>query len=141
MMNEQHRKTLLWTLMVSETSHIFCCALPTVFSIASLLSGFGMMGAVPVGLIGLHDALHDYEIPMMVISAALLALSWGLYWYSQKIDCHDSGCVHPPCEPTKKKTRLFLVIATVLFCVNATIYVSLHQAHDKEHTAHAHDSH
>ncbi len=123
---ERHQNKLFWALVITETSHVFCCVLPTVFSVLGLLTGLGLVSAMPMGLDFIHEFLHRWELPMVMTSGVILVLGWGLYLYSRKIDCHDSGCHHGPCEGIKKRTGLILKIATLLFVANVTIYGAFH---------------
>ncbi len=118
---------IYWTIMVSEMGHIFCCVLPTVFSLLSLLAGLGLVGALPAGYIEFHDVMHHWELPMIICSGVLLAFGWGLYYYSKKVDCRDTGCGHGPCTPKKKKSEFVLILATGLFVMNIAVYSVVHQ--------------
>lgn len=115
-----------WFVVLSEVSHVFCCVLPSVFSILTVLVGMGVLGALPFGLNGMHDVMHDWEIPIILTSAVILMLGWSLQIISKRMDCHDTGCGHEPCEPKKKKTDRILRIATFLFLINVTIYTFVH---------------
>lgn len=75
---------------------------------------------------GLHGALHAYELPIIAGSALVIALGWALHFYAEKIDCHDTGCGHGPCEPQKRKVSKVLKIATFLFFINIVVYFSFH---------------
>ncbi len=120
------QKSVVWAVLVSETGHIFCCVLPTIFSILGLLSGLGFVITLPPALDHLHAYLHAYERPMIAASAVVLLLGWGLYAYARKIDCHDTGCVHGACTPKKTYTHRILWAATILFAVNLVIYLIFH---------------
>ena len=142
---EKHHTAVLWAIILSEGSHIFCCVLPTLFSVMSLLAGFGMIGAMPGVFVEIHERLHAWEIPMIIFSGAILALGWGLHRYSQRIDCHDTGCGHGPCAPKKSKTAFFLKIATILFLVNVMVWLVFHRGlhifvpeYAETHETHAH---
>lgn len=145
-----------WAVLVSECSHVFCCVLPTVFSILSVLVGLGLVGAVPVWMDALHHVMHDWEVPIILFSGLVVLAGWALHLYSQKLDCHDTGCVHGGCAPKKNRNLTILKIATVLFVVNVTIYMvfhrgletfgvtepaALHAHHDHTHNDHAHHGH
>ncbi|MFP4313430.1 MAG: hypothetical protein ACLFR0_03790 [Alphaproteobacteria bacterium] len=120
------KKFIFWTVLISETGHILCCALPTVLSILSLFAAFGVMGLVPPVIWDLHHIMHDWEAPIIIGSGALLVLGWLIYGYSKKLDCH-SVCEHPPCKPKKDKTRLVLFAASILFAANLSLYIFVHQ--------------
>jgi hypothetical protein len=119
-----------WVLIVSETSHIFCCVLPSIFSIISVMIGMGLVGAMPIWMENVHEAMHVWEIPLMVMSGVVVLIGWGLYRLSTRMDCHETGCTHGPCEPKKKNTAVILKIATFLFVVNVMIYVVFHRGAD-----------
>lgn len=116
-----------WAVLLSEFSHVFCCVLPTVVTLLSLLANAGLMGAAPAFLDELHDALHAYEIPIIAFSGLMVALGWAFHFASRRVDCHDTGCVHPPCDSRKSGNSRILIIATVLFALNIGIYFGVHQ--------------
>ena len=115
-----------WMAITSEISHFFCCGIPIVFSLLSLLASMGAIAFIPAEVNFLHEIMHDYEVPMIAVSALVLLLGWGLHFYAKKIDCRSTGCVHEPCAPKKKKSSKILFIATILFAVNLTGYFLLH---------------
>ena len=142
------QNTVYWAILASEASHIFCCVLPTIFSILSLLAGLGLVTVIPGWLEDLHAVLHNWEVPMIIASGMVVALGWALYAYSRKIDCHDTGCKHGACEPRKITTSTILKIATVLFIVNVSVYSIFHHGMEAaapveqgSHASHAHHGH
>ncbi len=123
---KKHAGKLYLTLLISQAGHVFCCGIPLVVSALSLLTGLGVMSAMPVGLERLHHIMHGYEFEMIVFSAVVLLAGWGLYLYSEHVDCHDTGCSHGPCEPQKKRVNKVLIVATVLFLVNLVVFFGFH---------------
>lgn len=136
MNNERVQKSIYWAILVSETSHIFCCVLPTLFSIISLAAGLGLVAAMPAGLEMLHEVIHDWEIPMIIASGLIVLFGWMVHYFAIKLDCHNTGCEHEPCGPKKRKAGNILKIATVLFVFNVTIFLFFH--HGMEALLHAH---
>lgn len=131
---EKYRKTVLTALMISETSHVFCCVLPTVFSIVSVLSGLGIVSTLPAEWVGLHNFLHAWEVPMIVTSGIILALGWGLHYYTEHMGPHEQHkhCCDGHCGPKKQnknKIHIILKIASVLFVINIAVYVLYHRDH------------
>ena len=134
---------------MAETSHVFCCVLPVVFSVLSLMSGVGLISTMPTGLVWFHDVMHDYEVPMIIVSGVILLLGWALSWYAERIDCHDTphgGCHHEPCAPKKKRAHKVLIVASVLFTLNVLVYFGFHRGVDLPdahagHASHAEDGH
>ncbi|MCB1556261.1 MAG: hypothetical protein KDJ15_03005 [Alphaproteobacteria bacterium] len=116
---ERIQSFLHWSLLVTLSSHVFCCVLPTVVSLAGLAAGLGVTSGMLEGLSTLHEALHHAERPLLAFSAVMLATGWSVYLYSRKIDCHNTGCVHAPCAPRKKCAGGILALATALFALNA----------------------
>lgn len=132
---EKYRKTVLAALLVSETSHIFCCVLPTVFSIVSVLSGIGIISTLPTGWVHVHEILHHWEVPMITISGIILVLGWGLHYYTEHMGPHEQHkhCCDGHCGPKeqkKNKIHTVLKIATVLFVINVAVYVLFHRNHN-----------
>jgi len=125
-MAHKHKKTVFWGILATEVSHVFCCVLPMLFSLASLLATFGLVIIMPAWLETLHNFMHEWELHAISAAALVLALGWGLHLYSYKEDCHDHGCAHEPCTPRKNQASIILKIATGLFILNVTIFVFLH---------------
>lgn len=123
----KHRKKIYWAIIASESSHVFCCVLPTVFSVLSLLVGAGLIGVLPTFIVDFHHVIHTYELPIILVSMIILGLGWVMDYWAHKIDCHHTGCAHGSCEPKKYKAHKILLIATVLFAVNLMIYLVLHR--------------
>lgn len=127
-MNQKIQKSLMFAVILSETSHLFCCVLPTIVSLMGLLAGLGMVVALPAGVLELHDFLHEWEVPMIAGSGVILALGWIAVHYSEKVDCHSTGCSHGACAPRKNRAHLVLKIATVLFVFNVLVYTVVHRS-------------
>jgi hypothetical protein len=138
---EKINRNIMTAVIASESIHIFCCVLPTVFSVISLMAGAGMIAAMPGFIDNAHDIIHDYELPMIVASAVILALGWVLYLYSRRLNCRTEGaCSHEPCTPKKDRTKIVMIAATVLFVFNVAVYFGLHRSHDHHaHLAEGHD--
>lgn len=127
---EKLQKATLWTLILSETTHVFCCVLPTIVSIISLLAGAGALSFIPGTILDLHDLLHRWEVPMIVLSGFLLAIGWGLHLVSEKLNCVDEvKCCHEPCAPKKSLTFKIMIAATALFLFNVAVYLVFHAGH------------
>lgn len=125
----KHRKTAFWAFIASESIHIFCCVLPTLFSVLSLLIGVGYISSMPAFMVISHEWIHAYEIPVMITSLAIILLGWGFYAYSRRLDCAQekaSSCCHEPCAPKKDRSHLLLMLASGLFFVNLVIYFAFH---------------
>lgn len=122
----KHQNTALWTFVAAESIHVFCCVLPMTFSVLSLLAGFGFISSMPAFMTTSHNLIHNFELPIMTLSTVVIAMGWGFYCYSRKLDCSKTVCEHAPCAPKKQRTHIFLIAATVLFTVNIGLYFLLH---------------
>ncbi len=143
-MTEKHQKRIFWAIVATETSHIFCCVLPTLFSLASVLAGLGINVTMPGWLESAHDVMHGYELPVIMFSAGVVALGWGLHYYSLRNDCHDvGGCHHEPCGPKKRRASKILIAASILLAINFTVYFGIHRPMDQasHHAGHEHYEH
>lgn len=136
-MRKALHKPLIWTVIASESSHLLCCVFPTLFSLAGLLSGLGFAVAMPAPMVELHEMIHRWEIPLIVLSGVLLALGWAALKYSEQVDCHSTGCAHGACAPKRSKAGTVMKIASALFVFNVVIYLFVHRtdlaAHLLEH--------
>jgi len=127
-MKQSLQKSLMWAVVLSETSHVFCCVFPTIFSVIGLLAGLGVVAVMPPFMVSMHEMLHGWEVPMIVASGVILAIGWLAVWYSDRIDCHSTGCAHGACAPKKNRAHLVLKIATVLFVFNVFIFATVHKS-------------
>jgi hypothetical protein len=109
--------------LASLLPHLFCCVLPAVSSLA----GVGAVAGMSI-LQGLHiDWVHKNEMTLLVFSGVMIALSGAFQLYSRKINCHDTGCDHGPCEPRKNKARWAFWIALGLFVINLAVHFLMHE--------------
>jgi len=125
----KHRKTAFLAFIASEGIHIFCCVLPTLFSGLSLMVGIGYLSAMPAFIVTSHELIHSYEIPVMATSFMIIVLGWGFYIYARRLDCLQettSSCCHEPCAPKKDRSRLFLILASLMFIINLMVYFIFH---------------
>ena len=122
-----------WVVILSEVSHVFCCVLPSAFSILTLMVGLGMIGVTPLWMESMHEVMHGWEIPLITFSGVIVLMGWGIHHIAKKIDCHDTGCAHGGCKPKKKNALKILKIATALFVINVVIYVTVHMPTEVTH--------
>jgi len=118
-----------WGAAFTQLGHIFCCGLPALFSVLSLLSGLGIMMTMPAGLESLHHSMHDYEMPLIITAGIITTMGWVLHIISSKLDCRSTGCAHEPCAPKKKRSSKVLIFSTVLFAINIFILLTAHGSH------------
>lgn len=140
-MLDKFQNALNSVVIAAGLSHIFCCVLPAVLSLLSLLVGAGVVSSLPFGLESLHDRMHDYEMYIIAFSGAILVLGWIVDIISRRVDCHDTGCGHGPCAPKKRRSHIILIAATLLFAVNVTAYFVLHDVKESSEQVDAHDGH
>ena len=124
---QNFNRYIAYSSIVAEITHVFCCGIPMAFSILSFLTSAGLLVTMPAAIDSLHHAIHDYEIPMICVSAVLIAFGWIFYFISKRLDCRTDGdCSHAPCAPKKKRSNRILSIATILFVINFVGYFALH---------------
>ena len=120
---ERVQTVVNWVLFVTLSSHVFCCVLPTALSLVSALSGLGLLSASLPVVHFVHEVMHDFEHILLSFSGFMLAVGWAAYVYAKRIDCHDTGGHHGPCEPKKDRSKLILQVASALFAFNAFVLV------------------
>lgn len=147
-----------WAVLVSELSHVFCCVIPTLVTVLSAFANIGLFVVSPDGmLMRIHEAMHEYEVPVIIFSGVMVVLGWVAHFASREVDCHTTGCSHPPCTPQKSRNSKILGFATFLFLANMVIYFGVHRnvlelemfqsvaeevqadGHDHHHDEHHHD--
>ncbi len=131
-------------IILAESTHVFCCVLPTLVTIISIMASVGAIIPIPLFLLDIHEFLHEYELPVIAFSGAVLALGWGLYLASRVTVCEKPHCEphETVCAGKKDRTRWVLAVATALFIVNITIYFTLHRGNeDLLPHGHAHEQH
>lgn len=122
--NSGARSLIPASVLAMSLSHILCCGIPAVLSIINLLAGIGLIATIPASMTGLHEILHDIELPMVVVSAALLVFGWAMHLSTYSMRCTSTGCEHPPCPKTKRRNMMLLSAASLLFAVNFCMYLS-----------------
>ncbi len=115
-----------WAVLISEFGHVFCCVLPTVFTVLSFAANIGLVSMAPTWMMDIHEKIHHYELQIVAFSGAILAFGWIAYFYGEKTDCHSAECEHS-CNAHKKRNRTILTIASFLFAINLFIYAFVHK--------------
>lgn len=143
---EKFQRNLAWAVLASETTHVFCCVIPTIVTLISVLASVGVISQVPVFMLDFHEILHHYEIPIIAGSGLMLVLGWVLYAISRRIECQKPHCEphETVCHPQKNNSRTVLLVATIVFAVNVTIYFAVHvglehRMHEQAVAEHVHD--
>ena len=117
------RRGLGWAVLASELGHVFCCILPTFFSLFSFAANIGLIGGAPGFLAVVHEIIHRYELPVILFSGFMVGVGWLVYWGSRRLRvCGDAMCAKGA-----RHNRLILVIATGLFTVNVFIFAVVHK--------------
>lgn len=141
---------LAFVVILTEASHIFCCVLPTLVTLISVLASFGVIAQVPVFMLDIHEALHAYELPIIGFSGLMLALGWVFYVISRRVECEKPHCEphETICAPHKNTAHRVLQIASLIFALNILVYTTVHihleeslhnQAVTTHHDHHSHD--
>ena len=125
---EKLRRNIVWLVIASEVSHLFCCVLPTLGAVLSLVVGIGLL---PTGFTVLHEIIHGYEVPAIIFAAVTLGLGWWAYWMAKRTDCHSLGHDEHACHKTTDRSKIYLLIGSALFVMNLTIYFTLHFSLDQ----------
>ena len=126
--------------LASLISHFFCCFLPGVISLVTLVT---LTGATVITMedFGIPEYVHQ---EMIYVSFVVLIVSGLANIVSYKIDCREMGCVHGSCAPKKSKYFKLYAYSVAFFLLNAVIHFTLHTEHDHhghaEHVEH-HEEH
>lgn len=124
---ERFKRHFGLAVLVSELGHIFCCVLPTIFTALSFAANIGLISMAPSWVMEIHERIHHYEAGIIIFSGSILVLGWAAFYLANKVDCHNTGCGHPPCDPHKAKNKKIMIIATALFLFNLSIYAFVHK--------------
>lgn len=143
---QKFQRNLALAVIASESTHVFCCVIPTIVTLISVLASAGVISQVPVFMLDFHEILHHYEIPIIAGSGFMLVLGWILYAISRRIECQKPHCEphETVCGPQKNNSRAVLIGATLIFILNITVYLTVHvglehRMHDQVVAIHAHD--
>jgi hypothetical protein len=139
------QRNIALAVILAESTHIFCCVLPTVVTLFSILASFGVIAQAPIFMLDIHEALHAYEIPVIVFSGIMLVLGWVFYVVSRRIECQKSHCEphETVCGPQKNSARTVLILASLIFTMNIVVYTTVHiglehMMHEQAVEAHHH---
>jgi len=119
--------TIFYSILASELGHVFCCVIPTVLSILTLAASYGMVVTIPGFALSYHNYIHTWEHLIIAISAALLVLGWSLFALNARLQIKHDCCSQTTCNKTRHKSKIIMIIATVLFLVNVSAYFLLHK--------------
>lgn len=120
-------RSLGWAVLVSELGHVFCCVLPTLFTILSFGANVGLIGEAPGFLTVLHEQIHHYEIPIILFSGGMVAVGWVIYIVGLHFVAGHRDCGGFACEKGAVRNRIILIVASFLFAVNVFIFAFVHK--------------
>ncbi len=116
-----------WAVLVSELGHVFCCVLPTLFTILSFAANIGLIRESPEFLVYLHEKMHHYEVPIIIFSGAMVGMGWGVFLLAKKFATKGESCPNAVCRKEQCHNRNILIIASLLFFLNMLIFVFVHK--------------
>ncbi len=116
-----------WMVVGTELSHVFCCVLPMLVTVFTVIVNAGLLTATPVFLTQIHDVIHDYEMPIILFSGLMMFVSWAVHLASHQAESDATGCGHSSCVSKQNKNLRILQIATLLFFMNLVIYFAVHK--------------
>jgi len=74
------QKHIGWAVLLSELSHVFCCVIPTLVTVLSAFANVGLLVVSPDGmLMNIHNAMHEYEIPVIVAMSIVMIQDAGTH--------------------------------------------------------------
>lgn len=110
--------------VASLISHFFCCFLPGVISLITLIT---LSGSVFITMedFGIPEYIHE---ELIYISFAVLVVSGLINYISWKMDCRAGAdaCGHEPCAPKKAKYFRLYGYSVAFFLLNAIIHFGVH---------------
>ncbi len=106
---------------LSQYLCIFCCVVPAVAGLASLLTMIGFDGESSHFLGDVARIFHPWRGIILGSSLALISLSWGLWYYNHRQSLSPCGCTGKGA-----KKPYFLIAATVILAFNLAGYQWIH---------------
>jgi hypothetical protein len=118
-------------ILLSVLPHIFCCGLPTAFTLTSLFAGFGVMVIRADQMEALHHVLHVWEMPLLAFSLVMTAIGWAMHLSANKAACSqpccgDHGCSSTVATEPVKRSCTILIITTALVAINTAVLLFGH---------------
>ena len=115
-------------MVLTSSSHIFCCVLPTAIGVINVFANLGIASIWVPQFNAWHEMMHAHEMQILMFSGVMLGIAALVDMVSIQIDCHSTGCTHGCCEPVKDRATLILLVASVLFAFNTATYYFGHKA-------------
>ncbi len=111
-----------YALVFSNLTHFLCCGIPTLLSLSTLLSSFIFFETLASNL----ELLEIYEIYFFILTTLIFILIISLEIYKRRArsvsqDYCDSKY---ECDSSKKKIKLNISIASILYLVNSSFFLS-----------------
>lgn len=108
--------------LLSIGAHIFCCGVPTIAALLSLISTAGMTGVLAIE--HLTDLTETWHQAAFYFSTAMVLLAVTSYVIARRRDCVAEGhCAHEPCAPKKTTGWKRLALSLVLYAANVGVFL------------------
>ena len=109
--------TLLWIGL----THLLCCGLPLTLSFVSLSSNALFLDSLLLNT----ELLEAAEPYLFAITTLIFLLIISFEIYNKKIKYQgDECCTEQECSTTNKKIKINLILASVLYALNSSIFLS-----------------
>ena len=109
--------TLLWIGL----THLLCCGLPLTLSFTSLSSNALFLESLLLN----SELLEAAEPYLFAITTLIFLLIISFEIYNKKIKYQDDECcTEQECSTTNKKIKNNLILASILYTLNSSIFLS-----------------
>ena len=111
-----------YALVYSNLTHFLCCGIPSLISLSTLLSSFVFFETLASNL----ELLEIYEVYFFIFTTLIFISIISLEIYKTRIGSFKEDCDNSKyqCDSSKKKIKLNILIASILYLVNSYFFLS-----------------
>ncbi len=105
-------------------AHLFCCGIPAIVAIVSLISTVSLSGTAL--MLQIKDFSETIHLAAFAFSTLMVIIALGTFFLSRKQNCVEDGhCAHEPCAPKKTKNWRLMSISLALYAINVIVFLYL----------------
>ena len=111
-----------YALLFSGLTHLFCCGVPILLGTLSVLTNVVFFESVVTNL-SILESLEGYLFALTTLMFLSL-ISFEIY--NKKIKCSELAdcCDEDECDDTKRRIKTNILIASCLYVLNSSIFLS-----------------
>lgn len=111
-----------YALLFCGLTHLLCCAIPILLGLISIITNVVFFESIAIDL----NFLESFEGYLFAFTTVIFLSLISFEIYNKKIKCSEleDCCDEDECDDTKSRIKINILIASVLYVLNSSVFLS-----------------